>query len=58
MFWVKWCQTLCVLDTYILKCYFVLLFFVSCVGFRVFSTDPVPTLPAFLPGLHASNPGG
>lgn len=31
-------------------------FFLS--GFRVFSPDIVPAVPALLPGLHASNPGG
>ncbi len=57
-FFLKFCSVYSlVVKEYVIKFYFVLLF-VSFAGFRVFSPDAVPTFPAFLPGLHASNLGG
>ena len=46
---------------YVANYYYKLLicnfFFASFAGFRLFPPDSVPTISAFLPGLHASNPG-
>ena len=38
--------------------FFISVFVLSLAGFRLFSPDTVPTLPAVLPGLHASDLSG